>query len=218
MCVTPHRFLWSAQVKTPSSNFPPVPPRQPTPLILPINYLTVTLTRIPVAFNHSTTFPNLQQAVTIAFHPLANSHTLSLTHSFIHSLTLSLPNSLTFSFAISLFQSQSLTYTLTHTHSLWLTHSYVHSLTCTLTRTLILSLVHLHTHTLFHSLIHSFTHPFFYALTIPFAHSLTYSLAHLLAHCYVHYRLSSARPHSWTHSLINCHKQNIRGPLHWNDC
>ena len=193
MCVTPHRFLWWVQVKTPSSNFPPFPPKQSTPLILPIIYLTsvdCSLARISVAFNHSTTFPNLQQAIATASHSLTNSHTLSLTHSFIHSLA----------------------HSLTHPFTPSLTPFLIHYLT------LSIALTHLYTHSHTHSLTHSFTHPSFYALTIPLAHSLTYSLARLLAHCYVHYRLSPARPHSWMQSLTNCHKQIIRGPLHWNDC
>ena len=123
MCVTPHRFLWWVQVKTPNSNYPLVPPRQSTPLILPINYLTITLTRIPVAFNHSTAFPNLQQAVTTASHSLANSHTLSLTHLIIHSHFHSFTHSSTHS------STHSLILSLAHSHTYSLAHLLLHTLT-----------------------------------------------------------------------------------------
>ena len=66
-----------------------------------------------------------------------------------------------------------------------------------------------------HSLTHSFTHSLLHSLTHSLIHSLTYSSTRDSAHCCVHYRLSPARPHSWMQSFTNCHKQNIRGTLHW---
>ena len=152
--------------------FPPVPPRHPTSLILPINYLTVTLTLISVAFTHSTPFPNLQQAVTTASHSLANSHIPSLTHSFIHSLLHSLTPSLSHSLSHSFNRNHSLIHSLTHTLFDSLILSFIHSVTRSLTRLL--------THSFIHSFTHLFTHLFLYALTIPLAHSLTHLFTHSL--------------------------------------
>ena len=193
-CVYPQRFLWWVQIKTPSSNFPPVPPRQPTTLILPINYLTSKLTRKPVANNLPQHFQTCNRQYQM--HSTRSLiHTLfhSLTHSFAHSLT----HSLTRSLSHSLF------------HSFTRNHSLIHSLTHTLFDPLIRSFIHSITRTLTQSLTHSFTHSL-YSGIYP-----TRSLTRLQLCALPTVTCSTTLLNAITH---NCHKQNIRGPLHWNDC